>query len=142
MKANSSEGSDIATTLGIDKASGDKKGKKRWIIAAFLAAGVAAIGDQKFIETAIAHNEKWLGLLTEQLQALGLKVTPSVGNFLLIHFASKGEKTAPMADAYLNEHGIILRRMEAYGLPQCLRMTIGDEEANRAVVSALSDFLK
>ena len=44
MKANSSEGSDIATTLGIDKPSGDKKGKKRWIIAAFLAAGVAAMG--------------------------------------------------------------------------------------------------
>jgi histidinol-phosphate aminotransferase len=110
------------------------------VSAAALAAGVAAIGDQKFIEAAIAHNEKWLGLLTEQLQALGLKVTPSVGNFLLIHFASDG-KTASMADAYLNEHGIILRRMEAYGLPHCLRLTIGDEEANRAVVSALADFL-
>ena len=47
-----------------------------------------------------------------------------------------------MADAWLNDHGIILRRMEAYGLPNCLRMTVGDEEANRAVVSALSDFLK
>ena len=47
-----------------------------------------------------------------------------------------------MADAYLNDHGIILRRMEAYGLPNCLRMTVGDEEANRAVISALSDFLK
>ncbi len=112
------------------------------VSAAAMAAGVAAINDQKFVETAIAHNEKWLGLLTEQLQALGLKVTPSVGNFLLIHFAASGKKTAPMADAYLNEHGIILRRMEAYGLPNCLRMTIGDEEANRAVVSALSDFLK
>jgi histidinol-phosphate aminotransferase len=65
-----------------------------------------------------------------------------VGNFLLIHFADKGEKTAVKADAYLNDHGIILRRMEAYGMPQCLRMTIGDEEANRAVVSALADFLK
>jgi len=112
------------------------------VSAAAMAAGVAAIGDQKFVEAAIAHNEKWLGLLTDQLQALGLKVTPSVGNFLLIHFASSGKKTAPMADVYLNEHGIILRRMEAYGLPACLRMTIGDEEANRAVVSALSDFLK
>jgi histidinol-phosphate aminotransferase len=111
------------------------------VSAAAMAAGVAAIGDQKFIETAIAHNEKWLALLTEQLQALGLKVTPSVGNFLLIHFASDGKKTAPMADAYLNEHGIILRRMEAYDLPHCLRMTIGDEEANRNVVSVLADFL-
>jgi hypothetical protein len=36
---------------------------------------------------------------------------------VLIHFASKGEKTAAQADAYLNGHGIILRRMEAYGLP-------------------------
>ncbi len=109
---------------------------------AALAAGVAAIGDQKFVETAVAHNEKWLGLLTKQIEALGLRVTPSVGNFILIHFASKGEKTAARADAYLIDHGIILRRMEAYGLPTCLRMTVGDEEANRAVISALSDFLK
>jgi histidinol-phosphate aminotransferase len=65
-----------------------------------------------------------------------------VGNFLLIHFAASGKKTAAATDAWLNDHGIILRRMEAYGLPQCLRMTIGNEEANRAVVSALSDFLK
>ena len=112
------------------------------VSSAALAAGVAAIGDQKFVETAITHNEKWLGLLTKQLADLGLKVTPSVGNFLLIHFASSGKKTAALADDYLIDHGIILRRMEAYGLPHCLRMTVGDEEANRAVVSALSDFLK
>jgi histidinol-phosphate aminotransferase len=107
-----------------------------------MAAGVAAIGDQKFVETAVTHNEKWLGLLTSQIEALGLRVTPSVGNFVLIHFASNGEKTAAQADAYLIDHGIILRRMEAYGLPDCLRLTVGDEEANRAVISALSDFLK
>jgi histidinol-phosphate aminotransferase len=112
------------------------------VSAAAMAAGVAAIGDQKSVETAVAHNEKWLGLLTSQLEALGLRVTSSVGNFVLIHFASKGEKTAAQADAYLNDHGIILRRMEAYGLPHCLRLTVGDEEANRAVITALSDFLK
>ena len=112
------------------------------VSAGAMAAGVAAIGDQKFVETAIAHNEKWLGLLTGQLQTLGLKVTPSVGNFLLLHFADGGKKTAAMADGWLNDHGIILRRMEAYGLPNCLRLTIGDEEANHAVVPALSDFLQ
>jgi histidinol-phosphate aminotransferase len=100
------------------------------------------MGDQKFVETAVAHNEKWLGLLTRQLTDLGLKITPSVGNFLLIHFAANGKKTAALADEYLIDHGIILRRMESYGLPHCLRMTVGDVEANRAVVSALSDFLK
>ena len=112
------------------------------VSAAAMAAGVAAIGDQKFVETAVTHNEKWLGLLASQLETLGLRVTPSVGNFVLIHFASNGEKTAAKADAYLNDRGIILRRMEAYGLPQCLRLTVGDEEANRAVIKALSDFLK
>jgi histidinol-phosphate aminotransferase len=56
--------------------------------------------------------------------------------------SSKDEKTAAQADTYLNGHGIILRRMEAYGLPHCLRLTVGDEEANRAVIKALSDFLK
>ena len=112
------------------------------VSTAAMAAGVAAIGDQKFVEAAVTHNEKWLSLLTSQLEALGLRVTPSVGNFVLIHFASKGEKTAAQADAYLIDHGIILRRMEAYGLPHCLRLTVGDEEANRAVVTALSDFLK
>ena len=112
------------------------------VSSAAMAAGVAAMGDQKFVETAVTHNEKWLGLLTKQLADLGLKITPSVGNFLLIHFSVNGKKTAALADDYLIDHGIILRRMEAYGLPHCLRMTVGDEEANRAVVSALSDFLK
>ena len=112
------------------------------VSSAAMAAGVAAINDQKFIETAVTHNEKWLGLLTTQIEALGLKITPSVGNFLLIHFTSGGRKTAAMADEFLNDRGIILRRVEAYGLPHCLRMTIGDEDANRAVISALTDFLK
>ena len=112
------------------------------VSSAAMAAGVAAINDQKFIETAVTHNEIWLGLLTTQIEALGLKITPSVGNFLLIHFTSGGRKTAAMADEFLNDRGIILRRVEAYGLPHCLRMTIGDEDANRAVISALTDFLK
>ena len=112
------------------------------VSSAAMAAGVAAIGDQKFVEIAVTHNEKWLALLTSQIEALGPKVTPSVGNFLLIHFAPGGKKTAAMADEFLNDRGIILRRMEAYGLPHCLRLTVGDEEANRAVISALSEFLK
>jgi histidinol-phosphate aminotransferase len=112
------------------------------VSAAALAAGVAAIEDQHFVEVAIAHNEVWLEKLKFQLENLGLGVTPSVGNFLLVHFAATGPKTAPLADAYLIDHGIIVRRMEGYGLPNCLRITVGDEEANSAVVAALTDFLK
>jgi histidinol-phosphate aminotransferase len=112
------------------------------VSAAAIAAGVAAIEDQEFVNVAISHNEEWVAKLSGLLEAIGLKVTPSVGNFLLVHFAGSGAKSAPMADAWLIDRGIVVRRMEGYGLPNCLRITVGSEEANLAVVSALTDFLK
>ncbi|MFX7136320.1 hypothetical protein ABTI19_20195, partial [Acinetobacter baumannii] len=63
------------------------------------------------------------------------------GNFVLIHFPADKGKDAVSADAFLKQRGIILRRVAAYGLPQCLRMTIGTESDNRAVVSALTEFM-
>src|SRR5215475_3953129 len=51
-----------------------------------IAAGVAAIEDSAHVETARAHNEKWLAWLLVELRRLGLEVTPSIANFVLIHF--------------------------------------------------------
>jgi histidinol-phosphate aminotransferase len=67
-------------------------------------------------------------------------VTPSVGNFLLIHFPSTPGRTARDADAFLSARGIILRAVGAYGLPDALRLTIGTEEANHLVVDGLKAF--
>jgi histidinol-phosphate aminotransferase len=75
------------------------------------------------------------------VSALGLKVTPSVANFVLIHFPEAKGRRAADADAFLIDCGIVLRRVEAYGLPNALRMTIGSAGANRATVAALGDFL-
>lgn len=107
-----------------------------------MAAGIAAIRDRAFVEKAIAHNEEWLPWVTSQLEALGLKVTPSVGNFVLVHFPDTDGKRAKDADAYLSEHGFILRAVANYGIPGALRLTIGTEEANRAVIAAIGDFLR
>ncbi|HZT46768.1 MAG TPA: histidinol-phosphate transaminase [Hyphomicrobiaceae bacterium] len=104
-----------------------------------IAAGVAALEDRAHVEYAAAHNEKWLPWVTAEIGKLGLEVTPSVGNFVLIHFASP--KAAIAADEFLKARGIILRRVAAYGLPNCLRMTIGTEDDNRQVVAALASFL-
>ncbi|MEX2129145.1 MAG: histidinol-phosphate transaminase [Xanthobacteraceae bacterium] len=106
-----------------------------------IAAGVAALSDTAHVERAAAHNAKWLPWLTEQIRALGLEVTPSVGNFVLIHFPRERGKTAKDADAFLLKRGLVLRQVGAYQLPNALRMTVGTEEANRLVVSALSEFL-
>ena len=102
---------------------------------------VAALADREFTDMVLRHNETWRGWLTEQIRALGLRVDDSVGNFVLIHFPDAAGKRSSDADKFLMERGVILRGCGSYGLPQCLRMTVGSEEANRAAVSALSAFM-
>jgi histidinol-phosphate aminotransferase len=68
-------------------------------------------------------------------------VTPSVGNFILIHFPETPGRSAKEADAFLGRRGLILRAVAAYGLPNALRMTIGSAEANELVIGALREFM-
>jgi histidinol-phosphate aminotransferase len=105
------------------------------------AAAAAAIFDRDHLERSVAHNEKWRAWLTEAIRAIGLPVDDSVGNFILIRFPSEPGKTAADADRYLAERGLILRGMAAYGLGDCLRLTIGTEAANRKVASVLAEFM-
>jgi histidinol-phosphate aminotransferase len=111
------------------------------VSAPAIAAGVAALADKAHMETAVAHNEKWLPWVAAEVQKLGLEVTPSIGNFVLMHFPTTKGKDAVSADEFLKARGIILRRVAAYGLPNCLRMTIGTEDDNRRVVAALAEFV-
>ena len=93
------------------------------------------------MEHARAHNTRWLAWLTEEIGKLGLAVTPSAANFVLIHFTEAKGRTASDADAFLTKRGLILRQVGAYKLPNALRMSVGTEEANRLVVQALKEFL-
>jgi histidinol-phosphate aminotransferase len=106
-----------------------------------MVAGIAAVEDATHVERSRVHNDYWLPWLTQEISKLGLTVTPSVGNFLLIHFADTKGRTAADADAFLTKRGLVLRRVAAYKLPNALRMTVGSEEANRLVVAALAEFL-
>ena len=108
--------------------------------AVAIAAGAAAVADKAHVEKAAEHNNRWLAWMSDELTRLGLRVTPSVGNFVLIHFDGSG-KSAAEADEFLIARGFILRRVGGYGFPNALRMTIGTEEANRGVVAALKELL-
>ena len=103
------------------------------------AAAIAALADTAHTEAARASNERWLPWLSERARALGLQPYPSTGNFVLVRFPA--ERSADAALAFLNGRGIIPRRMAAYGLPDCLRFTIGGESEMPLVVDALAAFM-
>lgn len=106
-----------------------------------IAAGAAAIRDQAFVQKAVAHNMQWLETLTQAFTDVGLTVTPSVANFILIHFPDVDGKRAAEADEFLTSRGFILRAVRGYGFANSLRMTVGSEEANLGVIAALQEFM-
>lgn len=106
-----------------------------------IEAGVAAIQDRDFIAQSKAHNDRWVGTLTQEIRGLGLEVTPSVCNFVLVHFPDAEGKDAMAANAFLTQKGLIVRPLQPYGLPNALRISIGLDDDNRSVVEALRAFV-
>ncbi len=104
-------------------------------------AGAAALRDVDHVARSIEHNEHWRSWLTDAIRAAGLAVDDSVCNFLLIRFPQEPGKTAADADRFLSERGLILRGVASYGLPDCLRLTVGPADANRKVAAALTEFM-
>lgn len=104
------------------------------------AAGIEAIQDVAHVKKAKLHNDTWMRWFEQQLGGLGIDFTPSVGNFILMHFADR--ETATRANQFLLSKGIILRAAPAPNLGHSLRLSIGLDAENRSVIDALSEFLK
>ncbi len=104
-------------------------------------AGIEAARDQAHVARARDHNSRWLARLTDMLHQRGLKVTPSVANFVLVHFPDDAKHNAKAAEAFLNARGIIVRNVTNYGLPHCLRITIGLDHEMEAVADALEELM-
>ena len=100
------------------------------------AAGVAALEDTAFVGAAVLHNHQARQWFAEQLRGLGLTVYPSEANFLLVSFADWANPET--VRQFLKARGILVRQMTAYGLPDCLRITVGRSEELREVADALA----
>lgn len=105
-------------------------------------AGLAALADRDHVARTKAHTKKWLAIGLQRLRGLGLKVGESHGNFLLPEFPKVPGKTAAECDAFLQENGIIVRRVDGYGLPNHLRVTIGDEEEMTVLLDVMAAFME
>lgn len=102
-----------------------------------LAAAQAALQDEAHLRACVEANAGQRHLLAEALRARGLGVGPSQANFLLVEF---GEAAARI-EAALIDRGIVLRPMGGYGLPACLRVTVGTGEQNACLLSVLDEVL-
>ena len=105
------------------------------------AAGVAALGDRDHVAHSRRHNARWRAWIAERLAALYLHPYPSAANFVLVRFPGDPERSADAALAYLKENGVLVRAVAAYGLPDCLRITIGTEAEIRTTIEALEGFV-
>ncbi|RME35303.1 MAG: histidinol-phosphate transaminase [Gammaproteobacteria bacterium] len=102
------------------------------------AAGLAALGDTAHVARSVALNREGLVQLREGVEALGLSVIPSVGNFLCVDF---GRDAMPIYRGLL-QRGVIVRPVAGYGMPTFLRVTVGLPEENRRFLEALADVLQ
>lgn len=93
-------------------------------------AACAALGDVEHVERARRANAEGAEYLTRELRALGVEVWPTDANFVLVR---TGADTYPR----LLREGVIVRPMQGFGLPDCVRITIGRPEENERVVKAL-----
>lgn len=98
-------------------------------------AGIAALSDDTFLIKSVAHNNEWRGWLQDELTKMGLKVWPSAGNFLLVQFGTP--QVAEATRLHLKSNGILVRQMGAYGLPDCLRISIGTGDELKTLIKAL-----
>lgn len=109
------------------------------INAPAITAGIAALADLAYTQETVRLNRQQRARLQQSLAELSINVLPSVANFLLLDFGSP--EAASRAEQVLLNQGIILRGMAGYGLPHCLRLSIGLPEENDAVLSILKSTL-
>ncbi len=103
-----------------------------------LKAAHAAVRDTGYTARCRQENAKWRDWLAAELEKVGVQSDPSFCNFILARFASAEEAAA--CDAHLKSEGLVVRMVGGYGLPDCLRITIGSEQACRRVAKAVADF--
>ncbi len=103
-----------------------------------LTAAEAAVRDVAYTAKCRDDNARWREWLAKGLAEIGVPSDTSTANFVLARFGSEDEANA--CDDHLKSQGILVRRVAGYKLPNCLRITVGDESACRRVVHAVAQF--
>ncbi|MCL4402878.1 MAG: histidinol-phosphate transaminase [Acidobacteria bacterium] len=99
------------------------------------AAGIAALDDEVFLRRSVDSNTAGRQFLTAALRGLGFQVVDSEANFIMLPLA--GEEQARRLTDGLFERGVIIRPLAAFGLPHCVRISVGTGEENERLLEEL-----
>ncbi|CAO3418843.1 pyridoxal phosphate-dependent aminotransferase [Azospirillum doebereinerae] len=105
------------------------------------AAATAALSDRDHEDATYAHNAVWLPWLSRELERVGLRVYPSVCNFVLARVPPDPSMGVQAVIDHLAGRGILVKPVADYGLTDCLRITVGREEESKALIAALAEIL-
>ncbi|HEV8537927.1 MAG TPA: histidinol-phosphate transaminase [Bacteroidota bacterium] len=103
------------------------------------AAGIGALRDKEFLHRSLELNSRGLAFLTKALGELDMKVVPSEANFVMV--VRENERDVNFIFQELLKLGVIVRPLKAFGLPNCIRITIGTDDDNQALMDALKKIL-
>jgi histidinol-phosphate aminotransferase len=105
-----------------------------------LAAAEAAVKDRDWVDKCRDENTRLRAWLAEALMEHGVPSDTSCANFVLARFIDEAEATN--CDEFLKSNGLLVRRVAGYGLPNCLRITVGDEASCRRIAHTVGQFLE
>lgn len=106
-----------------------------------MAAAIEAVKDTDYINRIRLHTARWQQRISKELSALGIRVIPSSANFYLLNFNQSEGKSAAEAASFLEAEGIIPRAVNASAADDVLRITVGMDTENEAVISALTKYM-
>ncbi|MCX6611767.1 MAG: aminotransferase class I/II-fold pyridoxal phosphate-dependent enzyme [Acidobacteria bacterium] len=101
------------------------------------AAGIGAIDDEAFLTRTLEHNRRGLQRVVTELGVRGFKTVPSEANFVMLPLESADD--AQRLTQALVERGVIIRSLANFGLPSCVRVSIGTEDENEFFLKTLSE---
>ena len=95
-----------------------------------------ALQDVQHLNRVISENKRNREWFEEELKKLNIKCLPSASNFTFLE-CNQNSDMAEKIHNILLQNGIIVRQLHSYGLPHCLRITIGTREEMEKTINVL-----
>ena len=107
---------------------------------AALSAASAAVKDINWLNKEIKHVNNWNKKIFNEFKKMKIETNRSYSNFLLVNF-NKVKINSSRVFKLLAKAGILVRKMDVYGIKNSLRITIGKSEENKKLISTMKQIL-